>query len=130
MSYMRGDQYLRSDGDRLHIWVADGHDGWEDSGWAEAVKSSGRAPTGKRAAMPPSRPSGLAIPEQIADEFVVMRLAELIAEGRAETAIRQAVRRHRGNVGCWELTANSVPLRAALARLKRKWKPARKVPAR
>ncbi len=37
MSYMRGEQYLWSDGDRLHIWIADGYDGydgWDEAGWA------------------------------------------------------------------------------------------------
>lgn len=32
MAYLRGDQYVWSDEERLHIWVADGYDGWGESG--------------------------------------------------------------------------------------------------
>jgi hypothetical protein len=32
---MRGDYYLWSDGaEVLHIWVADGYDGWDEAIWA------------------------------------------------------------------------------------------------
>jgi hypothetical protein len=120
---MRGKHYLWSDGQLLHIWVADGDDGWNDSGWAATTQPRTTKTKPRRAGN--KCPSGVGIPEKIMDEFVVMRLAELVAEGRAETAIRRACKRHAGNVGCWELAANAAQLCAGLAALKPKWKRAR-----
>ena len=34
MSYVRDDNYIWSDGERLHIWVVDGYDGWDQAVWA------------------------------------------------------------------------------------------------
>jgi len=32
---MRGDYYLWSDEDNIHIWSRDGYDGWEETIWAQ-----------------------------------------------------------------------------------------------
>ena len=67
MSYLRGKTYIWSDGERFHIWVADGYDDWNEAGWAEGVSADEDA-----------RPGGISISEHTLDEFAVMRLAELI----------------------------------------------------
>jgi hypothetical protein len=106
MSYMRGEQYLWSDGDRLHIWIAGGYDGWDEAGWACDAD-------GKRSAERKNA-SGVSIPISTADEFVVLRLAELIAEGKLEDTIDRAAARHRGNFGCTALSRNAEALKVAL----------------
>jgi hypothetical protein len=79
MSYMRGHFCLWSDGERLHLWAVDGYDGWDDSIWAEGVRSD-RETAGERT-------SGVALPMDVVDELVVMRLAEIIDEKRLVDAI-------------------------------------------
>lgn len=37
MSYMRGDHYIWHDGENVHLWVADGKDGWDQSVWYAGV---------------------------------------------------------------------------------------------
>lgn len=88
MAYLRGNTYIWSDGRRMHVWVADGDDGWKESGWAEGLTSSG---------------SGVAITQDAMDEYVMMRFAELIQEGAACTAAERAIGAHHGNGGCMAL---------------------------
>ncbi len=109
MSYMRGDFYLWSDGEHLHLWAVDGYDGWDDSIWVEGVRSD-RGNASKRA-------SGVALPMDVVDEFVVMRLAEIIDEKRFADAIDRAVARHGGNGGCLSLAVKAADLKAALQKL-------------
>lgn len=37
MSYMRGNNYIWHDGENLHLWVADGKDGWNQSVWYTGI---------------------------------------------------------------------------------------------
>ena len=60
------------------------------------------------------RPSGVAIPEDVLDDFVVMRLAKLYAEGAAGSKIERAMQRHAGNGGCAALVAHGSALLGAL----------------
>ena len=68
MSYFRGDHYVWSDGDCLHLWT--------------------EAPYG------PANDhyaAGVSMPETLMDQFAVMRFAELVASGRADAAIADAL---------------------------------------
>lgn len=112
MSYLRGDLYVWSDGDRVHLWCADGYDGWNDSIWAEHRPMPAIAPD------PPDGPlaSGVGIRHEDLDAFVVMRLAQLIDEGTIGAAIDQALERGGKNGGGEALVRHVVQLRAALVR--------------
>ena len=107
MSYMRGDYYLWSDGaDVLHIWAADGYDGWDEAIWAideEEKRHENRL-----------NASGVGIPEKKMDEFVVMRLAEMIKEGLVEETIDRTIEDYGGNFGCEALAKSAESLKAAL----------------
>jgi hypothetical protein len=110
MAYMRGDYYLWSDGNNLHIWVADGYDGWDDAGWVfdkDGKRSADRV-----------NASGVSIPEKVMDAFVMMRLAQMIDKGLAGEAIDRAIGEHGGNFGSAILAKNAEKLKAALAQIK------------
>ena len=110
MAYMRGAHYLWSDGERVHFWSAEGYDGWDDSVWAEGY---GGAPPDLERPLP--GPSGVCLPEAVADEYVLMRLAQLVEEGAAVAALDRAVARQGGNWGATALAEVAPALRAALA---------------
>lgn len=76
MSYFRGSIYIWSSGEILHLWTEDKHD---DS----------RLPDGYA--------SGVEIPEPVADQFAVMRVAELIKLGQLDSVIDAALT--QGNFG-------------------------------
>ena len=86
MSYTRGDNYIWPSGDRIHLWIADGGDNWAECGWNEGE--------------PHSNPGGVAVPQDVMDEYVVMRFAELVHAGDAAAAIDRAVAKYTGNGGC------------------------------
>ena len=90
MAYLRGDTYVWSSGDRVHLWVGDGDDGWRESGWA----------TGRLADA-----AGVAVEQNTMDEYVVMRFAELREEGRVRDVSARALVKHGGNGGCVALVA-------------------------
>src|SRR5215210_4356925 len=98
MSYLRGDNYIWSDGERLHVWVADGYDGWDQAVWA-ADDSEKRREDRVNA-------SGVGILEGVMDEFVMMRLAQMLQDGLVKDAIDRAVARGGGNFGCEALAKN------------------------
>lgn len=83
MAYLRGDQYVWDDGERLHIWVIDGYDGWDECGWALDEDGQRRSDA--------TNASGVSIPMEIMDEFVVMRLAQLLREGKLHETIARAI---------------------------------------
>lgn len=94
MAYTRGDYYLWSDDSRVHIWVRDGYDGWDDSVWNEG-SGGGKGEV---------QPSGVAVPLQVADEFVVMRVAQLIESRQLTDVVTRTVEKWEGNGGCCALT--------------------------
>jgi hypothetical protein len=109
MSYMRGPCYVWRDDERVHVWADDGYDGWGDSSWAEGRR---HAPT--RDSAQPGGASGVGIRYEIADAYVVMRLAELVAEQRIGTVVESAVATFAGNGGCLALQKLSAALVAKL----------------
>ena len=110
MAYMRGNYYLWSDGDNLHIWMADGYDSWDEAGWA--LEKDDKRSADRLNAL------GVSIPEKVMDAFVMMRFAQMIDEGIVDKAIDRAVGEYGGNIGSMILTKNAEKLKAALARIK------------
>jgi hypothetical protein len=110
MAYMRGNYYLWSDGDNLHIWVADGYDGWDEAIWA--VDDNGERSANRVNA------SGVSIPEKVMDAFVMMRLTQMIDEGLVDEAIDRTAGEYGGNFGSTMLAKNAEKLKAALAKIK------------
>jgi hypothetical protein len=70
MSYMRGQFYIWSDGDHLHLDT------------------------------PGAPEDGLLIPQDIADDYAVMRFAQLIEKNQVSDVIARALERWTGNFGC------------------------------
>jgi hypothetical protein len=100
MSYIRGEHYLWADDTRLHVWVADGEDGWRDSDWAESHGGS--------------KAGGIYLPLDVVDDFVVMRLAQLLESETLRAVVDRAVDRHRGNGGCVGLERLAPRIKSAL----------------
>ncbi len=110
MSYMRGERYVWTDTENwLHIWARDGYDAWDDTLWACDEEDGSRRPGYEEA-------SGVSLPLCAMDEFVVMRLAQMIAEGTVGDAIDRAVANH-GNFGGKVLEDNVDVLKAALSQI-------------
>ena len=112
MSYMQGRNYLWVDDSHVHIWSAEGYDGWDESSWAQEFQ----APNDRRSAAF-GRPSGVSVRQKVADEYVAMRLAELVATGELIGAIDRALANHDGSPGCQALATHAPSLRAALEQL-------------
>jgi hypothetical protein len=112
MSYMRGRHYVWADDTHIHIWSAEGYDGWDESSWAQGFE----APTDRHSAAF-GRPSGVSVRQKIADAYVAMRLAELVATGGFIAAMDQALADHQGNSGCQALAEHASSLRTALGKL-------------
>lgn len=102
MSYLRGDTYIWSSGDRTHFWIADGDDHWRESGWIEGRGESA---------------TGVAILQDTVDEFVMMRVAEMIDAELVGAAIDRALENGSGNGGCLSLANQKDELRSMLARI-------------
>jgi len=108
MSYMRGGCYIWRDDERVHVWIDDGYDGWRESTWAHG-RTQRSAHAGRQEAT-----SGVGIRQDTADAYVVMRLAELVAEQRIAATIQSAVATFVGNGGCLALERLSARLTATL----------------
>jgi len=109
---MRGDTYIWHDGDKLHLWVADGKDGWDQSVWYTGI--TGKEP--KEEGDPDVKASGVMIPESALDEFVVMRLAEMLQQRKAREAVNRAISKWSGNGGCLALNKYAEQLEAIFAK--------------
>lgn len=77
--------------------MADGKDGWDQSVWYRGV--TGKEPRDEEEGDPDVKASGVMIPESVLDEFIVMRLAEMLQEGKAREAVSRAVSKWIGNGG-------------------------------
>src|SRR5262245_38414072 len=103
MSYMRGDIYIWAGYTSVHFWVRDGYDGWDEAGWHDPARAT--------------RASGVALPQVVADEYVVMRMAEMLDEGCVGAAIEQALEKYQGNGGCRALAGHAEILREVAAKV-------------
>src|SRR3970040_1411579 len=72
---------IGADDSHVHVWARDGYDNWDGSVWNEG--------SGER--NPERRPSGVSLPFEVADEFAVMRIAELIEAGQLTDAIKRTL---------------------------------------
>ena len=119
MAYMRGDYYLWDDESGLHIWACDGYDGWDEAGWH--LHDGGEDYPVKPAHLKDGEntASGVSIHQEIMDEYVMMRLAEMIKEGSINAAIDRAVdhKGRGGNFGGRVLEANADALKRVLGSL-------------
>jgi hypothetical protein len=111
MAYMRGDYYIWSDGEeQIHVWAKDGYDGWDRcyEGEVEGTRRAGW-----------ENASGVRLPEAVMDEFVVMRVAQLILDGTVGAAIDRAVDSdgRGGNFGGMVLQNNAERLKVALGQI-------------
>ena len=95
MAYTRGEIYIWSDGTHLHLWSESGMDDWPNM---ERYQGNPAA-------------SGVQIPDTVADEFAVMRFAELLASGDAAAAIERTLQNGSGNFGCASLERLASQLR-------------------
>jgi len=102
---MRGEYYLWRSDDHTHFWARDGYDGWDEAVWGETLTEE-------------NRPSGVALPQSIADAYVMLRLAQLVREGRVATAAADALARCEGNFGAKDLADLGPAIVAALAPLR------------
>ena len=90
MSYSRGANYIWSGTDgRVHLWIADGEDNWAECGWNEGN--------------PHPRPGGVSVAQDVMDEYVVMRFAELLRARQVGPTVDRAVAKYAGNGGCGAL---------------------------
>ena len=92
MAYTRGDYYLWHGESGLHIWAKDGE----------------------------NTASGVSIHQEIMDESVMMRLAQMVYEGKVDAAIDRVLDpdgRGNGNGGSRLLTENADILKQALSGL-------------
>jgi hypothetical protein len=105
VSYLRGEFYIWSSDTRTHFWVAAGDDGWRESVWAEHRAAEAKPDSGG--------PSGVGVPQHIADAYAVMRFAELVDRHELGRAIDRALELGRGNVGCDSLQRHAGLLRMA-----------------
>ncbi|MGZ8391460.1 MAG: hypothetical protein ACXWWK_01320 [Gemmatimonadales bacterium] len=112
MSYIVGRQFVWLDATHLHIWSAEGYDGWDESSWARDFE-----PPGDRRSAAFGLPGGVSLRQKVADEYVIMRMAELVATGELGAVIDRALANHGANSGCQALIQHASSLRAALAQV-------------
>ena len=110
MAYLRGETYIWRDESGFHFWAKDGYDNWDVTGWADNE-------TGEKRAEGYENASGVSIREEIVDGFVMMRLAQLICEGKVETVVDHVVNELGGNFGSMMLMRNAEKLKAALSKI-------------
>ena len=87
MAYLRGANYIWSDGEGFHFWNAYGADGWEHTGWHEAVTQNPGPPPVNAG----SGPGGVWVPADATDQFVLMRFAEILEEGRFFEIVQKVI---------------------------------------
>ena len=103
MSYMRGDIYIWANGTHVHFWAREGYDGWDEAGWHDSTQATDA--------------SGVALPQAVADAYVVMRMAQMLDEGCVVDAIEHALEKFSGNGGCRALAAHAEGLREAATKV-------------
>ena len=106
MAFMRGDTYVWSDGDKVHLWASDGYDYWDDSIWACAEDEIRRED--KAAA------SGVGVPAEIMNELAVMLVARMVEDGTFAGTVERTLERWRGNGGCGSLERLADDLKKAV----------------
>jgi hypothetical protein len=83
MAYMRGDPYVWSDSERLHIWSASGA---EDISQMEGFEDGPAA-------------AGISLTHDQMDTLALMLVAELVRSGKLAPAIEHALATHGENFG-------------------------------
>lgn len=121
MAYMRGDYYLWDDESGLHIWAKDGYDGWDIAGWHEFDETAEGEPiiTPEHLVNGENTASGVSIHQDIMDEYVMMRIAQMVHESKVDAAIDRVLdpNGRGGNLGGMMLVENADILKQALSGL-------------
>jgi hypothetical protein len=107
MAFMRGDTYVWSDGDRVHLWASDGYDYWDDSIWACAEDDIRRE---NRAAA-----SGVGLQAETLDELAVMLVARMAENGTFAATVDRALAKWHGDSDCSSLERFAEELKHAMA---------------
>ena len=104
MAYFRGDIYVFDTDTDFHLWRRERYSSHAESGWGE---------------IDPESTSGVQMPIETMDRFVLMRLAELVADKKAVAVLDAFLREldGGGNTGNVQLLGNAAVLRAALVEL-------------
>ena len=84
MAYTKGSTYIWSDGEHLHIWAEQGLDDWQSMLQYEGKPNA----------------SGVQISDAIADQFAIMRFAELLKSRQGAAVMQQTLAQWGGNFGC------------------------------
>jgi hypothetical protein len=85
MSYRWGPRYVWRDDERVHVWAEDGYDGWADTSWQGRTGS--QVPSSMKEGA-----SGVGLRQEIADAYVMMRLAELVCDQRISAVVESRSR--------------------------------------
>ena len=112
MAYMRGDYYLWTDVSGLHLWAADGYDSWDESGWHRDDDGKDYPINDRHLENGQNTASGVSIHQEIMDEYVMMRLAELLESKQLDETLERTLAK-------WErasLHRNALSLRVAFQR--------------
>ncbi|MEP7227346.1 MAG: hypothetical protein ABI785_08300, partial [Gemmatimonadales bacterium] len=83
-----------------------------ESSWAKGFE-----PPSDRRSAAFGLPGGVSLRQKVADEYVVMRMAELVANRELGAVMDRALANHGANNGCAALVKNASSLRAALAQV-------------
>jgi hypothetical protein len=108
MSYMRFPTHIWHDHARVHFWIPDGADEWEESGWGHAMRERLHEANATE-----TRAGGVGVPQDVVDAFVMMRVAELVRDGLVDASIESALAQ-AGNFGSLALVERADAIRAAL----------------
>jgi hypothetical protein len=100
VAYTRGATYIWSDSEHLHIWSETGLDHWSEIEQYQGNPSA----------------SGVQIAEAVADEFAVMRFAEILLSGEVSAVVTRALNNWKGNTGCQALEQTALQLQALAAK--------------
>ncbi len=116
MSYMRGKYYIWTDTSGLHLWAYDGYDGWDEAGWHRVDDGEDYPIEPTHLKDGQNNASGVSIHQDVMDEYVMMRLAQMVYEGTINAAIDRAIDPHGrgGNVGGMMLSANAHTVKRTL----------------
>ena len=104
------------------LWAYDGYDGWDIAGWHEIDETATGEPVIRPEHIKDGKvtASGVSIHQEVMDEYLMMRLAEMINEDLVDAAIDRVLDPdgRGGNFGSRLLRANADKLKQALSGLK------------
>lgn len=106
MAYFRGDHYVFDDGEHVCWWARGRYDAHRE--WGARLTDEGS--------------SGVRVPSDLMDRFVLMRLAEMLVERSAGALLDEMVldASETGNTGMIQLLGNLELMRSSIGDLQRR----------